>query len=350
MAYGPTPAPALPAVPYGFGGGVMMPAAMPMATPVAYLPPGTFAGPMPMAVPVPSPDSPPYGAFAPLPTSHVPYLPAPPPVAPQPVEPPPVSPPMVSPPPAPPAFTTSRSTAPARSSRKAAAEAPPPAAPPATESAENQEPTESIFTQRWFPVAVIGAVLLVAGVVWGVGRNWGRSAISEVAPDDSTTLSPDDDPSDPDKKPADDYPKDVVIAQEGNGQINFPATVAKLNGPSLALQVEGPEPVITGWTSDADEARWDFRVVKPDIFRVEVTYAAEDAWAGGQFVATVGESEKSVEIVSTGGAGKFRTDKFFLTVKRPGQHTLSVRTKERVGAQLWILQSLRFYPQGLSAK
>lgn len=354
MVSGPMPAPAMsaPVVPYGAAAGVMMPAAMPMATPVAYLPPGTFAGPMPLAIPVPSHDAMPMGGFATHPASHMPYMPASPPVAPQQVAPPPISPPVVSPPPAPARSAPSRSASP-RSTRKVE---PPPAAVPEAAPAENQEPTESIFTRRWFPVAVIGAVLMVAGAVWGLGRQWGRSEISEVTPEDSMVEpseegdSPDDDPKEPSKSRSDDLPKDVVIAQEGNGQINFPATVAKLHGPSLTLKVEGPEPVVTGWTSDADEVRWDFRVVKPDIFRVEVTYAAEDAWAGGQFVASVGDSEKSGEIVSTGGAGKFRTDKIFLTVKRQGQHSLSVRTKERVGAQLWVLQSVRFYPQGLSGK
>ena len=140
----------------------------------------------------------------------------------------------------------------------------------------------------------------------------------------------------------------MFLAQEGNGQINFPASVAKLLGPTLTLHVEGPDPVITGWTGDDDAVSWDFRVVRPDIFRVEITYAAETA--GGQFVVSVGEAEKGGEVLSTENAGTFRTDKIFLPVKRKGKQTLTVRTAQRTGEQLWTLKSIRFVPQGVTGK
>lgn len=303
------------------------PGAIPMATPVAYYP----AGIPPQMHGIPA-------AGAPL--------------AAAPATAPPLAPPSSSPaaPPAPPPVTRRKPAA-----RDSSADA-------ESRDTENADAApaeaEPLVTRRWFPVAVIAAVAIVAGIVWGVGQalrspgeldDSATAAVEGGSEGENAGDEPGDTPTKP-APPADDYPSEVILSQEGNGDVNFPASVAQLHGESLTLNVEGPDPVIAGWTGDADSVSWDFRVVKPDIFRVEITYAASADWGGGQFTATVGDAEKSGDVVSSGGPDKFRTDKLFLPVKRKGKHVLTIRTTKRPGEQLWVLKSIRFIPQGVAGK
>jgi len=304
--------------------GFPLPAAIPMATPVAHPYPGVSTGQFPLALPVAGPAT----SIAASAAAPVSYLPTPLPTA----------------PPRPESAQPPVSHAPRTDPESRATE-------PSSPTAE--EPTESITSRRWFPLAVLGGVVMVAGVVWGVGQYLNQPATVEQDPGaarmDEEAETEADNNAQP-KKPPDDYPSEVFLAQESNGDINFPASVARLLGPTLTLNAEGADPVILGWSGDDDAVSWDFRVVRPDIFRVEITYAADAAWAGGQFVVAVGDAEKSGEVVDSGGPGTFRTDKIFLPVRRKGKQTLTVRTVRRQGEQLWVLKSIRFAPTGAAGK
>lgn len=232
-----------------------------------------------------------------------------------------------------------------------------------------------IAARPWFPVLVIAAVLFVASAVWAVGRHWGRTEVVEhkaleaasetkgaTEPIESDELSgaAEDSGATKNKKTAqrgkssqdgDDYPTEVVIAQEGNGSVNLTAASARWTSTNLELATSASgETSIVGWTGADDTVEWTFRVVKPDVFRVEVTYAAEVAWAGGRYEIAIDDATKAGDVVDTGGSDTFRTDRIFLPVKRSGRHQLTVRVVERKGDQLWALQSIRLIPQGISGK
>lgn len=141
----------------------------------------------------------------------------------------------------------------------------------------------------------------------------------------------------------------VELIQEGTGELHFTAQTAELVGGGLALETRGDEQVVSGWATAEQTLVWNFRLAKPDIFRVELVYAAGDESRGAQFALQVDDEEpKANEVAPTGASDKFRTDILHLTVRRSGKHQLRLAIQDLPMGGLVAVKSLRFIPKGLS--
>ncbi len=139
-------------------------------------------------------------------------------------------------------------------------------------------------------------------------------------------------------------PERIVVQQEGNGEVQFTPLTAQLSG-EVELITEGTENVLGNWVAIEDRIAWDFRLVKPNIFRLQITYAAPDDWAGSRYDVAIAGETKERTTRSSGGKGKFITDEFFLPITKAGQHRLELRLLERGGEELMILRNVRLVPE-----
>jgi hypothetical protein len=213
---------------------------------------------------------------------------------------------------------------------------------------EDAEPRDDnpIYMRAWFPFAVAAAIVVVAGLVWGIGRTLPKRAVVTKPPVEDPELRPEDDPPPVVVEPL--PPDPVVINQEASGAINFPASVATLHGDNLQLQIRGSEGVIEGWTSQENWLSWEFKVVSlpaNPFFKVLITYTAEADAVGGRYsVAVDDDKEVSGTIPSMLKPNEFHTDELIVAVSRTGRHRLTLRAKEKPGAELMQLKSISLEP------
>jgi hypothetical protein len=365
VANQPSPPPSPPSLPPGFGPAAlpasmpplgaappmgmspmgMSPSAAPMAIPVM---PQTYAVPMaiPLASPLAYPSAMPYGAPPPLMGASVAS-----PVAPSPPTPPPAYAPSPAPPP------VSAVGGPRSSANETMPE---PLAPPlGQEHAEASSEGKAGKRKRIALIVAGGLVLLIGGGL-GIASRMGRggSRPAEDAAEEQTptviVVGKREDHGNPNhtRSTIDDPFGSVEVVQEGTGEMHFPAQIAELAGEGVLLELRGDDQVVAGWGGpSAQSISWNFRLVKPDIFRVELTYAATDEARGGRWVLMVDDGEpKAAEVVSTGGMETFRTDILHVTAPRSGKHrlTLSVEGMERPGGL--VFKTLRFIPKGIGDK
>lgn len=141
----------------------------------------------------------------------------------------------------------------------------------------------------------------------------------------------------------------VELIQEGTGELHFTAATAEREGAGLMLETVGNDPVVVGWANAEQTLVWSFRLAKPDIFRVELVYAASEESRGAQFALQVDDEDPKANAVEpTGASDKFRTDILHLTVRRSGKHQLRIAVQDLPMGGAISLKSLRFAPKGLS--
>ncbi len=226
-----------------------------------------------------------------------------------------------------------------------------PAAPPSTAAkataGEDAQPQDDnpLYTRPWFPFVVVAAIVLVAGLVWGIGRTLNKPVAESEPP-----VEVPDEPSEPVPPVVEEPlpPDPVVINQEESGAINFQASVATLHGDNLQLKLRGSESVIEGWTSEQDWLSWEFKVVSlpaNPFFKVLITYAADEDAVGGRYgVAIDGEKEVSGTIPANRKPNEFHTDELIVSISRTGRHRLSLRAKEKPGEELMVVKSISLQP------
>ena len=242
---------------------------------------------------------------------------------------------------------------------------------PTSSSDEHWESSRPLGTRPWFWlfVAVLVAGLGVAG--WMGIKSRGSAPMTTEATDlmQAAEAPANDVPSsgssnaeggrkssaDPSRttQPEDDLDARVVIVQEGTGEVHLAAQTAQLLGEQLTLTEAGVDQVVAGWGTPDETLAWNFKVFRPDIFRVELTYAASDAARGARFAFRVDEDDiKTGQIESSGGSDKFRTDIFLIPVRKNGAHefSLTVLDLPKNPAAEVKFKSIRLIPKGLGDK
>jgi hypothetical protein len=198
---------------------------------------------------------------------------------------------------------------------------PPVSPPPSTSAARVVSPAEPKQEAGGFSAWLyIGAALLVLGVIAGMAyamfppRGAGNS--SGLASKPNPVIS---EPAAPQPEPPP-LAGPVVIGQEGNGDVNFPLTVAELGGELIRVE-EGEQTLLQGWQDEDSVARWHFNLVRPAVFQVQMVYKASRS--SGNWELRVGENTKTRELQS-GEEGASYIDEFTWKVRRGGQQVLEL--------------------------
>lgn len=134
----------------------------------------------------------------------------------------------------------------------------------------------------------------------------------------------------------------IEIQQEGSGDFSLSPATAALTG-NLVLELDGIDDVVQGWETVDDVARWQFRVVQPGFFQVQITYAAIDEVFGRQMNLTVDGQTKSFEVQPTSAA--YRTDLLTIAVPKTGPHDLTLAPATRLDGDMKV-KMIRLTPVG----
>ena len=197
-------------------------------------------------------------------------------------------------------------------------------------------------------VLLIVGVVVVAGAVWGVGTM--RKRRRETAQDNKQAQ--------PRTKPQPTKPKEdgrfglkpegkrkaVEVMQEGSGEVNLTPALAGLFGPNIDLKARGELEVIEHWNSQDDWAQWKFRLARPGVFQLRLTYQVANNSGGSYEILLDGESVKEAGTRS-GGGPNFITDEYHLAVKRSGSHVLSLKPSSEPRSALMVLKSIKLVPR-----
>lgn len=218
---------------------------------------------------------------------------------------------------------------------------PPPAPPPmaAQPVTADEQPRRPIATPGtwWLPIGVLlaAAVLLLAAVG---GWTWIRP-LWQPAPS-----SPVARPVEPTPEPP--APRQIVLMQEGSGEVIFSPATATLSG-GVELQVIGTEEALTHWTTPEARAAWSFRLLRPGFFKAELTYSASaTADEPAELELAIGKRVKVCELRPSGGLDQFHSDTYTVAIPAGGQHTLVVRPVKQPAGDWLILKTVRFVPVG----
>ena len=217
---------------------------------------------------------------------------------------------------------------------------PKPAATTVTDDFDELEKAQPALSRLVLIGIIAGGIAVVAIVVWAIGR----SRSGDEPNNGNVAETQTDNAKDTSVKPI--LPKEIVISQEANGDVHFPASVAGLSGQTAKLETQGSEQVVTNWIKVEEQLTWKFKLVRlgdRGQFKVEVTYkTAEDA-EGSQYELLLDDKQLKIRnVIVTDTPGGVTRDAFYVVVRSSGSHTLVMRPVKITGTQLMDFESIRF--------
>lgn len=240
---------------------------------------------------------------------------------------------------------------------------------PAETDAADETPTATVASpksktrQRDLQmVAGLGVLILLVAVLGGAFLWWmtrpesqvaenGNSPSKELSPELNEITQPDAaDAKTPGKLPKTPplentpEPSDaIVVLQEGSGELNLTPSTALVEG-SLEREVIGTTDALIKWTGPQDAAEWQFKLVKPGFFELELQYISHPSLAGKLVKVSWGSESKTFRLRAVEGEAATIRDTHIIVVKRSGLHTLVVRPAEAWPEGTWQLLSVRLIP------
>ena len=229
--------------------------------------------------------------------------------------------------------------------------------PPPPRAAEGEVPEDeesdaepsSTISKATAAAGLLLGFLVMALTNWGVNEFLLKEKTAEVAReaaepgdgaiDDSASTEPVEPPTASAKLPGSgrlELPEDGVpieVLQEGSGDVVLSPATATLSG-NTELSLEGTSETLAGWASPEDVATWEFRLIRPGFFQLQIEYAAGDAAFGRQLEVAIDEQAKSLEMVPSSEG--YRTDVLTVAVPQSGPHTLQLRQTSAFDGELRV--------------
>lgn len=216
------------------------------------------------------------------------------------------------------------------------------------------EMPESVAPKKVKPIALVaglgGAIVLIGvlGVVLimrvmfppvvDINLRSGPDDLVYEVPSEPANVKPMPQPQPVDEPPA----QAIVVLQEGSGELNLTPATALVEG-GLVREVVGTHEVLAKWTSAKDVAEWQFKLVKPGFFELELQYLSQPSLAGKLVKIEWGSDSKTVRLRNLESGEPVR-DSHIIVIKRGGQHTLTFRPTEALPADTLQLMSVRLLP------
>ncbi|WP_254512523.1 hypothetical protein [Anatilimnocola floriformis] len=132
----------------------------------------------------------------------------------------------------------------------------------------------------------------------------------------------------------------VVILQEGSGEVNLTPSTAQVT-PNLVREVIGTQEVLSGWRSSEDVAEWQFKLVKPGFFELELQYFSESGISGQRVKVDWGANS---QIVRLKNQIEVNRDRHAIVIQNDGQHTITVSPADKWPNDNFRLVSVRLIP------
>lgn len=120
--------------------------------------------------------------------------------------------------------------------------------------------------------------------------------------------------------------------QAADGSITMLGKHADVHGAMLRFEPLPHKNTLGFWVNPNDWASWDFEVVKPGKFTMEITYGCGNGSGGSEVEFAVGAQKLTFKVEQTGGFQAFvKRDLGELTFDQPGRYTLTVKPKSKPG-------------------
>ncbi len=115
----------------------------------------------------------------------------------------------------------------------------------------------------------------------------------------------------------------VLPKQEADGRLALPAPLAEIHGDGAQVESKYGPPNIGFWTNARDWVSWQFQIERPGRF--DVTAGIATPASSSRFELAVGNEKLSVEVLSTGDYGNFKTIKLGTVQIDRGAQELSIK-------------------------
>ncbi len=120
--------------------------------------------------------------------------------------------------------------------------------------------------------------------------------------------------------------------QAADGTITMLGKHADVFGAMLRFEPLPHKNTLGFWVNPTDWASWDFEVVKPGKFTMEITYGCGNGSGGSEVEFAVGPQKLLFKVEQTGGFQAFvKRELGEMTFDKPGRYTLTVKPKSKPG-------------------
>jgi len=207
----------------------------------------------------------------------------------------------------------------------------------ATAEIDQDPPAEGV--RWWLPLGALFLLMIIGTSVGLFILNGRNKPIAKAEPNHEAEEHEADEQPEPASARLSPEDSDPVLHQEGNGDLNFSGAAAELSDGLSLVEQAGPA-VVSGWRDETTVARWRFKVVRPAIFQVQITYTVDEVQdAHWQLRLEDDTKARSLQTSPTGEA--IVVDEFFWRVPRGGEQTLELTVTGLPSSAKLTLHSLR---------
>jgi hypothetical protein len=144
-------------------------------------------------------------------------------------------------------------------------------------------------------------------------------------------------------RPNPDY---VPNPQAADGSVTLPAKTADVHGVMVRFEPLPHKNTLGYWVRADDWVSWEFEIVKPGDFRVEILQGCGTGSGGSEVDFSIAGTTLPVVVEETGGFQTFvRRDIGTVSIRQPGRHTLTVKPRSKPGMAVMDLREVRLVPR-----
>jgi alpha-L-fucosidase len=137
----------------------------------------------------------------------------------------------------------------------------------------------------------------------------------------------------------------IYIEPAPDGSLTLRALDATVHGATAQYESGGGKDNIGYWTNANDYVTWEFKIDKPGVFLIGLSYACEPGAAGSKYTVRLAGSTVSGEVRSTGGWTDFIEESLGpVNLASPGQYMLTVKPESMPHGAVMNLKSIQLSP------
>lgn len=136
--------------------------------------------------------------------------------------------------------------------------------------------------------------------------------------------------------------KPELIEVRDDGSIRFPATAARIYGPSIVFEEQYGN--LGYWSSPEDRAAWDFSAPAAGEYKVSLDFACDASAAGNTLVLSVAGQKLTYKVPSTGSWDTYQGKEIGRVKLAKGPVELTIASEGAVQGALIDLRSVKLQP------
>jgi putative membrane-bound dehydrogenase-like protein len=136
--------------------------------------------------------------------------------------------------------------------------------------------------------------------------------------------------------------KPELIEVRDDGSIRFPATAARIYGPSIVFEQQYGN--LGYWSSPEDRAAWDFSAPAAGEYKVSLDFACDASAAGNTLVVSVAGQKLTFKVPSTGSWDTYQGREIGSVKLDKGPAELAIASEGMINGAMIDLRSVRLQP------